>query len=324
MPTAIKVVKTAADYSDEEIAEAVASLTSEFSDAVNAEPEPELELARALFAEACRPEPEEFANEISILRSAFGGSEFSTEVLEVMRISGHDDAAIAVTIPKIDGEPIRDARRTLTVFENGRWLDSECPEGRARFTREELGDLEPPTVPGIEPTPITADTREAIDYSDEEIAEAVVDLIREFSVALNAEPGPDLGRIKATYSTTCLPDDDTFASQIEQLRAALGGAQLSAQVVSAYRLPDVDHAALVVTIPLIDDMPVAAAGDNLLIFENGRWVDNNCEEGRAKFLDNVEPPVDDDSSSTTRALVPPSLSEDPSEHSDEDIARSVE
>ena len=145
----------------------------------------------------------------------------------------------------------------------------------------------PTPVPTAAPTPLGS-SREASDYTEDEIAEAAGALHREFTDAINRRPGPDLQRAKATYSEACQPDDEEFATQIDSLLALLDGRELSIEVIAASRLPDHDDAAIIAAFPLLDGERLFGLTRSLAVFENGRWLDSDCEEGRAAFLE-IEP-----------------------------------
>ena len=146
-PTAIRGARDPADFTDEELAEIAVQLGAEFLDAVRAEPDPDLERAMATYSEACQPDPEEFAAQVDQLLLLLQLREFTNEIMAVKRLPETSEAVIVSTWPRLNGENIAGITRSLMVYENGRWLDSDCDQARARYlsTEEPITSTPGPT-----------------------------------------------------------------------------------------------------------------------------------------------------------------------------------
>ena len=193
-------------------------------------------------------------------------------------------------------------------------------------------------TPSTTPTPtsqVVGENRYAADYTEDEIAEIASALIREFLDAIKSQPGPDLERAKATYSAVCQPgDEEQFAAQVDSLLETFEGKELSVDIIAAGRLDDHDDAVIVLSFLLVDGERVFGATRSLLVFENGHWLDGDCEESRALFLgpETDQEDGDDDSDGSevtvqetpTPRHTPVALGDNPADHTDEEIARSVE
>ena len=132
-PTPIPTGRSAAGYTDEELSEISSAMINEFMDAIKSQPEPDLERAMATYSPDCQPNPAEFARQVAQLLAFLGEGEFSVEVLGVMRLPEFEEAAIVASIARLDGENLGGLTRSLMVYENGRWLDSDCEEARTKY-----------------------------------------------------------------------------------------------------------------------------------------------------------------------------------------------
>ena len=177
---------------------------------------------------------------------------------------------------------------------------------------------QPTATPAPTRTPLPPQGRAAADYTEDELADIAVDLTREFYEAVTTVPVPDLERAMATYSEACQPADRAeFAQQIEATIDFFDGRELTIQVLAATRLPNTDEAALILAIGLLDDEPASGATRSLLVFENGRWFDGECPAARAQFLG-------PESGAQSTPVPDMRLSDNPAEHTEEQIAHSVE
>ena len=147
-------------------------------------------------------------------------------------------------------------------------------------------------------TPTVADTpgptviigaRDPGDYTDEELAEIATNLGEEFLDAIKAEPGPDLERAMATYSEACQPDPDEFTAQVDQLLILLQLGELTNEIMAVIRLPETSDAVIVSTWPRLSGENIAGITRSLMVYENGRWLDSDCDQARAKYLSIEEP-----------------------------------
>ena len=110
--------RSAADYTEAEIAEIAAALNRESLDAINSHPKPDLARAKATYSTACQPDDEvEFAAQVDGLLDLFRTGELSVDVVAATRLPGHDDAAIVLAFPLLDDERTSGATRSLIVPE---------------------------------------------------------------------------------------------------------------------------------------------------------------------------------------------------------------
>ena len=102
---------------------------------------------------------------------------------------------------------------------------------------------------------------------------------------------------------------------------------LAAEVVAVERLAD--HGMLVFTFVTADGAPPRTEA-HLVVFEGGRWVNNDCEAGRAavafgpRLMPSDEDAAREGSFPSLSQPRFPELSDTPEEHSIELIARSAE
>ncbi len=161
----------------------------------------------------------------------------------------------------------------------------------------------------------------AADYTPDELVREIEKLHSEFFAAVRNEPEPDIERAKATLSKFCQPDEEEYAKRVGRLRNLLSrGLDLSVNVIAVTRLPERDDAAIALTSLLISGEQVFPATRSLMVFEDGRWIDGDCEEARAQMLG--EDFDADFMHSSISASV--SLSDNPADHTEEQIARSFE
>ena len=177
--------------------------------------------------------------------------------------------------------------------------------------------LSPPLTPALTPMAVET-TREASDYADDELPGIAQSLVDEFYGS--SLSGSDFERAAATFSSFCRPES------AEEL-AAMQDSVLAAEVVAVERLAD--HGMLVFTFVTADGaLPRTEA--HLVVFEGGRWVNNDCEAGRAavafgpRLIPSPEDAAREGSSPSLSKPRFPELSDTPAQHSNELIARSAE
>ena len=115
-----------AEHTVEDIARIARTLPEEFFSAVLAQ-EPDLDRALQIYAAACRPAREDFAKTVEQLRRVYGEDRPATAAVSVQRIS--DDKAWVTSQLQYQGELIN-LEPNLVVFEDGRWRDCDCEQGR--------------------------------------------------------------------------------------------------------------------------------------------------------------------------------------------------
>ena len=168
--------------------------------------------------------------------------------------------------------------------------------------------------PTLTPTSIDVETpSDASDYADDELPGIAQLLVDDFY-------GSDFERAAEAFSSFCRPDN---AGELTSMR----GSALTAEVVAVERIAG--HGMIVFTLITADDTPPRTES-NLVVFEGGRWVNNDCDEGRAAVAFSPRLVPSDDAAATDESFpslsLPrfPQLSGTPAEHSDELIARSAE
>ena len=290
--------RDAADYTEEEIAEVAASLMTEFVEAVSAEPERDLKRARAIYSEVGQPDDFELWNSAMHLLWVTFGKEFSVDVVAATRLPGHDDAAIVLSFLLVDGERAFGPARRLIAFENGRWLISDCEEGRALFPQDMPDDALDETLSGGPqprvPTPIVL-VNEPGDHTDEEIARSVEWLINDGWRATLQDPEPDFERMRAVTVPECRTETDEelmeSANWSKQFQAR-SEDEIREKVVGVERIDD--HRAWVTVTGSMDYGYPWSYPPSLVVFQNGQWRDAQCL-------------VEGDSSLEPRALIEPDL-----------------
>ncbi len=179
--------------------------------------------------------------------------------------------------------------------------------------------LRPTPVPAVT---VTATTRAAADYSDGELAAIAQSLADEFYGTDLASS--DFATASDSFSSFCQPGS---ASELAESRARAWQDALSAEVVAVERLAN--HGMLVFTLLSAQGTtPITEA--HLVVYEGGRWVNNDCDEGRAAVAFSLRLVPSDEDAATEDSFpslsLPrfPQLTGTPAEHSDELIARSAE
>ena len=281
--------RSAADYTEAEIAEIAAALNREILDAINSHPKPDLARAKATYSTACQPDDEvEFAAQVDGLLDLFRTGELSVDVVAATRLPGHDDAAIVLAFPLLDDERTSGATRSLIVFENGRWLDSDCEEGMAMFLGSEPDDADRDgDSDGSEDTdqetptpthrPIVLGDNPA-DHTDEEIARSVEWVGNDSWEAALEEPEPNIDRMRAISATECQIETDEelieAADATRQQLEDLDATRIWIEVQGIERVDD-SRAWFVGTI-YFDDFSFELGAPSLVIFEDGQWRDGEC------------------------------------------------
>ena len=256
---------------------------------INSHHKPDLARAKATYSTACQPDDEEeFAAQVDGLLDLFRTGELSVDVVAATRLPGHDDAAIVLTFPLLDGERTSGATRSLIVFENARWLDSDCEEGRAMFLGSEPDDADRDgDSDGSEDTdqetptpthrPIVLGDNPA-DHTNEEIARSVEWVGNDSWEAALEEPEPDIDRIRAISVAECLTGTDKelteAADAVRQQLEDLDATRIWIEVQGIERVDD-SRAWFVGTIYL-DDFSFELGAPSLVIFEDGQWRDGEC------------------------------------------------
>ncbi|MDE2836105.1 MAG: hypothetical protein OXL97_01150 [Chloroflexota bacterium] len=103
-----------------------------------------------------------------------------------------------------------------------------------------------------------------------------------FLEAVSATP-PDFEAAQALYAEVCTPSTEEIANAVETLGNAFLG-EFSIHVLAATRLSGRDDAVVLLSVPQLDGQPISGATHSLMVFENGRWVDADCEAARALVM----------------------------------------
>ena len=269
-----------ADYSDDELLVIAQALADEFFAAIQEEPEPNLEQAKATYSSHCQPEDDEaFAAQIEGLLGLMEGG-FSVELVAVERES--DNAALTLSFATIGGSLVRN-EPSLMIFEDGRWVDNDCEAGRAAFygtgdsgagetTESNILDL--PTVPDV-PLPELGD--DPADHTDEEIALSAEAIINSMLRAMFAQPEPNLAGMRSSFVPECQTVTDNVLTELAAgFKDAFDGQAetIEYNVDSVERIDD--DQAWVTTIISADGIPVVETEPSLHAFEDGQWRHVEC------------------------------------------------
>ena len=269
-----------ADYTDEDILESAKALYLEFVDAIMTEPEPDLERAKATYSEVCQPKDDEaYARAVDAATELLGDPETKLDILAVLRL--RDDAALTVSTMRIGGRA-GGVTRSLIVFENGRWLDSDCDAGRAAVGALPYDeDDQEPAASVAEPTPAptpVAFSNDPADHSDEEIARSVEAVNREGWLAMLAQPRPDLDGMRALSIEECRRETD---EELEQFAASIKQELGDAAVTVTSRVTGVeridDRRAWTTGLIEMEGFTLAEVEPSLVLFEDGQWRDGQCK-----------------------------------------------
>ena len=139
MPGRVTLSDNPAEHSIEDIARIARTIPEEFFGAVLAQ-EPNLDRALETYAAACRPTREEFAATVEHLRRIYSDDRPVTAAVSVQRIS--DDKAWVTSQLRYQDKMIN-LEPNLVVFEDGRWRDCDCEQGRIAALGPEYSS--PPT-----------------------------------------------------------------------------------------------------------------------------------------------------------------------------------
>ena len=283
--------KAPADYTDEEIAEIAETLAREFMDAINSQPEPDLERAKMTYSEACQPDADEFETQITALLFMLDGRDISIEVTDVQRFEAEDDGVLIKSVGFIDGEEEGDRQPSLVVFENGRWLDSDCDEGRRQFfSRASFGGPSSPSVTGptatavpvasVIPTavpsaPVVKLSGDPGDHTDEQIARSVEAVAQAAWRALLADPPLDLDAVRSLSVEECHePTDDELVAFAKVMNSQFGSSRIETKVLGIERVDDTR--AWISGYIKTDGVVTGEVTPSLVVFEDGQWRDADC------------------------------------------------
>ncbi len=274
-----------ADYTDEDILLAAKALYREFIDAIMTEPEPDLKRAKAIYSEACQPDDDDvFAKQVDAVMELLGDPVTKLDITMALRL--RDDAALTVSTLKIGDGP-GGVTRSLIVFENGRWLDSDCDAGRAAagvFPYDEDYQESAVAGPSPVPAPVTLSADPA-DHSDEEIARSVEALHRAGWRAMLAQPQPDLDGMRAMSIEECRVETDEELIQIaasSKPESEIADAAINFRVTGVERVDD-RHAWTTILTEL-EGFVIPGSTMSLVVFEDGQWRDGQCKMERGANL----------------------------------------
>lgn len=284
--------KTPADYTSDDLREIAIAITQEFYAAITSQPEPDLSRAKKTYSEACQPEDDnEFAAQIDALLELLDGKQLSVEVLDVARLPDTDDAVIALSIVLIDGERVAGATRSLIVFENGRWVDSDCDVGRALVIGggSSGGVATPaPAQPAATAAPSTSSPLPPIasstvfvtegdpgDHTDEQIARSVEAVTIAAWRALLADPPLDMKAIRGLSVQSCQEQtDEELIEFAKTMRSQIGDSEIE-NVVQAVERIDRTRAWTSGHVEM-DGIIFSEVTPTLVAFEDGQWRDADC------------------------------------------------
>ncbi len=181
----------------------------------------------------------------------------------------------------------------------------------------------PPTAtptPTAEPTPTPTPVVNESAFGKDAPLEGAQEMTRLYMEALFATP-PDFEAAQVLFAEVCRPSREEFLEQVEGLASLPEGTEFSMQVLGTGTIPGRDDAIMVQSLPRIDGVPIAVP-ESLMIFENGRWVDADCEAGRKLVFDTHT--FDPAEVFAPHSPMLPSPEDGPAEQTEEDIARSFE
>ena len=168
--------------------------------------------------------------------------------------------------------------------------------------------------PTLTPASIDVETpSDASDYADDELPGIAQLLVDDFY-------GSDFERAAEASSSFCRPGN---AGELTAMRESAPAAE----VVAVERIAN--HGMIVFTLITADDTPPRTEA-HLVVFEGGRWVNNDCDAGRAavafglRLIPADEDAAGEDTFPTLSKPRFPELRDTPAEHSNELIARSAE
>lgn len=243
-----------------------------------------MERAKSIYSLHCQPESDElFAAQIEALLGLMG-DDFSTEVITVERES--DTAFLVFTLSVIGGTIIR-SEPSLTIFENGRWVDNDCAAGRAAFGYLDEPEDEPePSIaiafeegdlPVVREVPFPTLSNDPATHTDEEIASSAEAIINAFWRGMFAVPDPDLEAMAETITIECRDSVmEMITPDLDNLRWAYAyeGETAWSEVTGVQRVDDTS--ALVEALFSLDDVPLIEMVPALHVFEDGQWRQAEC------------------------------------------------
>ena len=159
-----------------------------------------------------------------------------------------------------------------------------------------------PGAPAIATTPTSVSTPEVVpaastairqsesdgfnddsaDYTNEQISAIVQEELASF-VANVLSDDLDLDELLARRAQVCRPDVDGAPDQYEGLRELFSSVNVALKVIAVERMED-DLARVTIDVTM-DGSPISRFLSLVrYVFEEGRWHEANCPEGRAKYL----------------------------------------
>ena len=116
-----------ANHSEAFIGTEINVLLKQFLDAIMAEPEADIPAALETFRQDCRENAAALLQDVDVLRGMFAGTEVGANVVQVSKVQA--DQAVVLIQLLVDGAPAAPPVRYLYLYEDARWLDSQCPGG---------------------------------------------------------------------------------------------------------------------------------------------------------------------------------------------------
>lgn len=116
-----------ANHSEAFIGTEINVLLKQFLDAIMAEPEADIPAALETFRQGCREDAAVLLQDVDALRGIFAGKEVEANVIQVAKLEV--DQAVVLIQLLVDGVPAAPPARYLYLYEDARWLDSQCPGG---------------------------------------------------------------------------------------------------------------------------------------------------------------------------------------------------
>lgn len=276
-PTATSTpAKAAPDYTEDEIIEASEALFETFLEALHATPF-DTEAVNSTYAEACKLPDQELAAALGQLFAVLGEAQLSMAISSVERVAGRDDAVFIVAQLLVNGVPLRDSTPSLTIFENGRWVDADCAAGRDLILTSEIDAPQLPNLPEIV-TPGTpaepALSQDPAEHTDEEIARSLEWVQAEgFRAALTPQPDPERMRSPSIAACSIETEEQMIDLAMQARQAFAGFETIEVRVLGVERI-DEDRAWFTGLFAFdgIPDVPTLA----LSVFEDGHWRDAEC------------------------------------------------
>lgn len=188
----------------------------------------------------------------------------------------------------------------------------------------------PTPLAGSHRTPVSSSAKGPLDYTDAEIKEALDAMNRAAMEAAFNTTDASLMRLLSSYSETCRPSLSVLTYNRDMVREVFSGyprTGLTTEMKRVTRFPGVDDAVLV-TFTMKVGGRTHTPLPKLLLFDNGRWLSHNCAQARdaLEVSRAAETPLSASPATPTPAPAPIeyTVPPDPSTHTDEQIARSLE